>query len=134
MLDTVKAADADEWGAAPRCAGLSDGEEEELAFATVRELAELLRTRKVTSLALTKMYLARLKRYDPRLHFVITFTEERALAQAAAADAEIAAGKYRGPLHGIPWGAKDLLAVKGYPTTWGAGGFESRSLTMTRRW
>ncbi len=97
-----------------------------MAFATVRELAELVRTRKVTSLALTKMYLARLKRYDPRLHFVITFTEERALAQAAAADAEIAAGKYRGPLHGIPWGAKDLLAVKGYPTTWGAGGFEQQ--------
>ena len=73
------------------------------------------------------MYLARLKRYDPKLHFVITLTEERALAQAKAADAEIAAGKYRGPLHGIPWGAKDLLAVKGYPTTWGAGGFEHQS-------
>ena len=73
------------------------------------------------------MYLARLKRYDPKLHFVITLTEDRALAQAKAADDEIAAGKYRGPLHGIPWGAKDLLAVKGYPTTWGAGGFEHQS-------
>ena len=73
------------------------------------------------------MYLARLKRLDPKLHCVITLTEERALAQARAADAEIAAGKYRGPLHGIPWGAKDLLAVKGYPTTWGAGGFEHQS-------
>jgi len=73
------------------------------------------------------MYLDRLKRYDPRLHFVITLTEERALAQAKKADEEIAAGKYRGPLHGIPWGAKDLLAVKGYPTTWGAGGFEHQS-------
>jgi Asp-tRNA(Asn)/Glu-tRNA(Gln) amidotransferase A subunit family amidase len=73
------------------------------------------------------MYLARLKRYDSKLHFVITLTEERALAQARAADAEIAAGRYRGPLHGIPWGAKDLLAVKGYPTTWGAGGFEHQS-------
>jgi Asp-tRNA(Asn)/Glu-tRNA(Gln) amidotransferase A subunit family amidase len=83
--------------------------------------------RAVTSLALTQMYLARLKRYDPKLHFVITLTEERALAQAKAADAEIAVGKYRGPLHGIPWGAKDLLAVKGYPTTWGAGGFEHQS-------
>jgi Asp-tRNA(Asn)/Glu-tRNA(Gln) amidotransferase A subunit family amidase len=100
---------------------------EELAFATVRELAELLRTKKVTSLALTQMYLARLKRYDSKLHFAITITEERALAQAKAADAEIAAGKYRGLLHGIPWGAKDLLAVKGYPTTWGAGGFEKQS-------
>ncbi|WP_213807758.1 amidase, partial [Granulicella sp. dw_53] len=103
------------------------GRNEELAFASVRELAELVRTRKVTSVELTKMYLARLKRYDPKLHFVITLTEERALKQAAAADAEIAAGKYRGPLHGIPWGAKDLLAVKGYRTTWGAGGFESQS-------
>jgi Asp-tRNA(Asn)/Glu-tRNA(Gln) amidotransferase A subunit family amidase len=72
------------------------------------------------------MYLARLKRFDPQLHFVITLTEERALKQAAAMDAELAAGRYRGPLHGIPWGGKDLLAVKGYPTTWGAGGFSSQ--------
>jgi len=100
---------------------------EDLAFATVRDLGLLLQMRKITSLALTQMYLDRLKRYDPKLHFVITLTEERALAQAKAADAEIAAGKYRGPLHGIPWGAKDLLAVKGYPTTWGAGGFEHQS-------
>ena len=97
---------------------------EDLAFATVSELASLLRARNITSVALTKMYLARLKRYDPTLHFTITLTEDRALAQAKKADEEIAAGKYRGPLHGIPWGAKDLLAVKGYPTTWGAGGFE----------
>jgi Asp-tRNA(Asn)/Glu-tRNA(Gln) amidotransferase A subunit family amidase len=93
---------------------------------TVRELAELVRTRRVSSTTLTKMYLARLKRYDPRLKCVITLTEERALKQAAAMDAEIAAGKYRGPLHGIPWGGKDLLAVKGYPTTWGAAGFEKQ--------
>jgi Asp-tRNA(Asn)/Glu-tRNA(Gln) amidotransferase A subunit family amidase len=97
---------------------------EDLAFATVAELHELLRHRKITSLALTQMYLDRLKRYDSKLHFVITLTEERALAQARAADAKTAAGYYIGPLHGIPWGAKDLLAVKGYPTTWGAGGFE----------
>ena len=100
---------------------------ESLAFLSVRELAELVRTKKVTSSELTKMYIARLKRYDPVLHNVITITEERALKQAAAMDAEIAAGKYRGPLHGIPWGGKDLLAVKGYPTTWGAGGFEKQS-------
>jgi Asp-tRNA(Asn)/Glu-tRNA(Gln) amidotransferase A subunit family amidase len=100
---------------------------EDLAFATLGELGGLLRARKITSLALTQMYLDRLRRYDPKLHFVITLTEERALAQAKAADTEIAAGKYRGPLHGIPWGAKDLLAVKGYPTTWGAGGFEHQS-------
>ncbi|HTB97898.1 MAG TPA: amidase [Terracidiphilus sp.] len=101
---------------------------EELAFASVTELASLVQTRKVTSLALTRMYLDRLKRYDSRLHFAINLTDERALAQAKAADEEIAAGNYRGPLHGIPWGAKDLLAVKGYPTTWGAGGFEHQSI------
>lgn len=100
---------------------------EDLAFATVGEMSALLRTRKITSLDLTQMYIARLKRYDPKLHFAITITEERALAKARQADEEIAAGKYRGPLHGIPWGAKDLLAVRGYPTTWGAGGFEHQS-------
>jgi len=100
---------------------------EDLAFSTVNALSGLLRNRVVTSLALTKMYLARLKRYDSKLHFVITLTEDRALAQAKKADEEIAAGHYRGPLHGIPWGAKDLLAVKGYPTTWGAGGFEHQA-------
>ncbi len=100
---------------------------EDVAFGTVRELGLLLQTRKITSVGLTQMYLARLKRYDPKLYFVITLTEERAIAQAKTADEEIAAGKYRGPLHGIPWGAKDLLAVKGYPTTWGAGGFEHQS-------
>jgi Asp-tRNA(Asn)/Glu-tRNA(Gln) amidotransferase A subunit family amidase len=100
---------------------------EDLAFATVSDIGALLRARKITSVDLTKMYLARLKRYDSKLHFVVTLTEERALKQARAVDEEIAAGKYRGPLHGIPWGAKDLLAVKGYPTTWGAGGFEHQS-------
>lgn len=97
---------------------------EDVAFYTVPELADLVRRRKVSSLDLTQMYLARLKRYDSLLHFVITLTEDRALAQAREADREIAAGKHRGPLHGLPWGAKDLLAAKGYPTTWGAGGFE----------
>ncbi|MGA2167060.1 MAG: amidase [Terracidiphilus sp.] len=100
---------------------------EDLAFSTVKELSELLAACKITSLALTQMYIARLKRYDPKLHFVITLTEERALKQAKETDKEIGAGKCRGLLHGIPWGAKDLLAVKGYPTTWGAGGFEKQS-------
>ncbi|HEX5966254.1 MAG TPA: amidase [Pyrinomonadaceae bacterium] len=93
---------------------------EDLAFATVPQLAELIRTRKITSTDLTKMYLARLKRYGPKLLCVVTLTEELALKQAAAADAEIKRGKYRGPLHGIPWGAKDLFATKGIKTTWGA--------------
>ncbi|MHB1223211.1 MAG: amidase [Gemmatimonadaceae bacterium] len=91
-----------------------------LAFRPLTELSELIRTRRLTSVQLTRMYLARLERYDPLLHCVVTLTSERALAQAAAMDAELARGNYRGPLHGIPWGAKDLLAVKGYPTTWGA--------------
>jgi Asp-tRNA(Asn)/Glu-tRNA(Gln) amidotransferase A subunit family amidase len=97
---------------------------EDMAFWSVLELGKALWYGKVKSVDLTKMYLSRLKRLDPKLHFVITLTEERALTQAKKADEEIAAGHYRGPLHGIPWGAKDLLAVKGYPTTWGAGGFE----------
>jgi hypothetical protein len=99
---------------------------EQLAFFTVRELAELVRTRKVSATALTEMYIERMKRYNPLLKFAITLTTERALDQAKAADREIAAGRYRGPLHGIPWGAKDLLGVKGYPTTWGAGGLEAQ--------
>ena len=93
---------------------------DDLAFATVPQLAELIRTRKVSSTELTKMYLARLKRFGPKLLCVVTLTEELALKQAAAADAEIKRGKYRGPLHGIPWGAKDLFTTKGIKTTWGA--------------
>jgi len=101
---------------------------EDLAFASVRELAELVRMKKVSSVALTEMYVGRLKKYDPTLKFVVTLTEERARAQAKKADEEIAAGKYRGPLHGLPWGAKDLLATKGYRTTWGAAGFETQMI------
>jgi Asp-tRNA(Asn)/Glu-tRNA(Gln) amidotransferase A subunit family amidase len=93
---------------------------EDLAFATVPQLAELLRTRRISSTELTKMYLARLKKYGTKLLCVVTLTEDLALKQAAAADAEIKRGKYRGPLHGIPWGAKDLFATKGIKTTWGA--------------
>ena len=112
--------------AAPNIAGPKNIEE--LAFATVRELGELVRGRKITATALTEMYLERLKSYDAMLKFTVTLTEERALAQAREADREIAAGKYRGPLHGVPWGAKDLLAAKGYRTTWGAGGFENQMI------
>jgi Asp-tRNA(Asn)/Glu-tRNA(Gln) amidotransferase A subunit family amidase len=99
---------------------------EDLAFLPVTELSELVRTRRVSSLQLTEMYLARLRKYDPVLKCVITLTEERALRQARAADSEIARGRYRGALHGIPWGAKDLLAVRGYKTTWGAGPFREQ--------
>jgi Asp-tRNA(Asn)/Glu-tRNA(Gln) amidotransferase A subunit family amidase len=96
----------------------------------VTELSELVRTRKVTSMQLTQLYLSRLKKYDPILLCVVNLTEERALAQARAADAEIARGRYRGPLHGIPWGAKDLLATKGTPTTWGTPPFKDQVIDM----
>ena len=99
---------------------------EDVAFHSLRQLGELIRTRKVSSLALTQMYLERLKRFDPLLLFAVTLTEERALAQAKELDRDLARGKYRGPLHGLPWGAKDLLATKGYRTTWGAAGFEDQ--------
>jgi Asp-tRNA(Asn)/Glu-tRNA(Gln) amidotransferase A subunit family amidase len=93
---------------------------EDLAFATVPQLAELIRTKKVSSVELTKMYLSRLKRFGPKLLCVVTLTEELAMKQAQAADDDLKRGKYRGPLHGIPWGAKDLFATKGIKTTWGA--------------
>jgi Asp-tRNA(Asn)/Glu-tRNA(Gln) amidotransferase A subunit family amidase len=103
---------------------------EDLAFYPVTALAELVRTRKVTSLELTRMYLERLKKYGPRLECVITLTEDLALAQAQRADEEIAAGQYRGPLHGIPWGAKDLLATKGIKTTWGATPYKNQMIDV----
>lgn len=93
---------------------------EDLAFCSVRDLAKFVRSRRVTSTQLTKLALRRLQKFDSKLHCVITLTEELALKQAAGADEEIASGNYRGPLHGIPYGAKDLLAVRGYKTTWGA--------------
>ena len=99
---------------------------DELAFLPVTELSELVRRQRVTSLELTQMYIARLKKYDPVLRCVITLTEDRALRQARAADEEIGRGRHRGPLHGIPWGAKDLLAVRGYKTTWGAGPYKDQ--------
>jgi Asp-tRNA(Asn)/Glu-tRNA(Gln) amidotransferase A subunit family amidase len=110
---------------------------EELAFLPLTALSELVRTRKVTSQQLTRMYLGRLAKHDPKLHAVITVTEERAQRQARAADEEIARGRYRGPLHGIPWGAKDLLATRGYKTTWGAGPYRDQAIdadaTVVRR-
>ena len=92
---------------------------EEVAFWPISRLAALVERKLVTSTELTEMYLARLKRYQPTLNFYVTLTEELALKQAAEADREIKAGRYRGPLHGLPWGAKDLLATKGIPTTFG---------------
>ncbi|HEX7280589.1 MAG TPA: amidase, partial [Vicinamibacterales bacterium] len=101
---------------------------EDVAFWPIRNLAELIRTRQVTSLELTDMYLARLHRYNPVLNNVVTFLDDYGRAEAKRADAEIAAGKYKGPLHGIPWGAKDIISVKGYKTTWGSKNFSEQVL------
>jgi Asp-tRNA(Asn)/Glu-tRNA(Gln) amidotransferase A subunit family amidase len=99
---------------------------EAAAFWPMTHLAELIRTKQASSLELTEMYLERIKRFNPKLLCVVNVTEELALRQAREADKEIAAGRYRGPLHGIPYGVKDLAAVKGYPTTWGAAAFKNR--------
>jgi len=100
----------------------------ELAFLPVTHLAKLIETRRVTPSQLTELYLDRLKRHNQTLHCVVSLTEELARHQARQADAEIAAGTYRGPLHGIPWGAKDLLAVRGTKTTWGASPFKDQTI------
>ncbi len=108
--------------------GQRPADNEDLAFLPVTELAALIRTRQVTSTELTELYLARLERYDPLLRCVVTRTDELARRQAERADRELSRGIYRGPLHGIPWGAKDLIAYPGYPTTWGATPFRERIL------
>src|SRR6266702_274488 len=99
---------------------------DDLAYYSIGELGALIKTRQVTSEQLTRFYLERLKKYRGKLECVVTLTEERALVQARRMDIEIAAGKYRGPLHGIPYGAKDLLATKEIPTTWGAAPYTNQ--------
>src|SRR5579863_5690341 len=106
--------------------GALPSRDEDIAFAPVTHLAHWIETRKLTSERLTNIYLKRLQQFDPKLHCVITLTRELALKQAKQADAEIVAGKYRGPLHGIPWGSKDLLDTAGIPTTYGAEPFRNR--------
>jgi Asp-tRNA(Asn)/Glu-tRNA(Gln) amidotransferase A subunit family amidase len=100
----------------------------ELAFYSIGELADLIRTKQITSTDLTKFFLERLKKYDLELHCVISLTEERALKQAKLMDEEIVQGKYRGMLHGIPFGIKDLLATKDYKTTWGSVPFKDQMI------
>jgi Asp-tRNA(Asn)/Glu-tRNA(Gln) amidotransferase A subunit family amidase len=109
------------WGAAPFPTNAED-----IAFLPMHRLAAAIRAKKITSVKLTALYLDRLEKYNPTLMCAVTVLRERALAEAAERDAELAAGKYRGPLHGIPYGVKDLFAVKGTPTTWGAADFENR--------
>lgn len=103
---------------------------DDLAFYTVVQLADLIRTKQISSVELTKFFIERIKKYDSKLMFAVTITEERAMAHAKKADAEIAAGKYKGLLHGIPFGAKDLLAAKGYKTTWGSVPYKDQVLDV----
>lgn len=104
------------------------GKTDELAYSTIPQLAQLVRTKQISSVELTKYFINRLRKFDPVLLNTITITEQRAMVQAQKADAEIAAGKYRGILHGIPFGAKDLLAVRGYKTTWGSVPYKDQTI------
>jgi Asp-tRNA(Asn)/Glu-tRNA(Gln) amidotransferase A subunit family amidase len=106
--------------------GPLSGKDEDIAFASVTQLSRWVEQKKISSERLTHIYLERLEKFNPQLRCVITLTRDLALQQAKKADAEIAAGKYRGPLHGIPWGGKDLLDTAGIPTTWGAEPFRDR--------
>lgn len=103
---------------------------EDVAFWSVRQLSELIRTRQVTSIELTAMDQSRLERFNPLLNCVVTFTDDLAATQAEQADREIAAGRYREPLHGIPWGAKDIIAARGYKTTWGSDAYKDQVIDM----
>ncbi len=107
------------------------GWEVDLAFMSIPELASLIRSGEISCLALTEFFLNRLKKFDPQLHCVVTLTEEHAIEQAKKMDAELASGKDRGILHGIPFGAKDLFSFPGYPTTWGAGAYKEQVLDET---
>jgi Asp-tRNA(Asn)/Glu-tRNA(Gln) amidotransferase A subunit family amidase len=115
-----------QWSRTPKAPPPADLEQ--AAFYSIGQLSVLIKSRKITSVQLTRMYLDRLKKYGPRLKCVVTLTEDLAMEQARRADQEIAAGKYRGPLHGIPYGVKDLLATKGAKTTWGAPPFKDQTI------
>ena len=103
--------------------------EEDIAFATVTQLSRWIEDRQITSERLTEIYISRVERFDPKLRCVITLAKDHALEQARQSDKEIAAGRYRGPLHGIPWGGKDLLDTAGIRTTWGAEPYRDRMPT-----
>jgi len=125
LAGTVSGPAKDLFVASSQAPGLP-ARDEDIAFAPVAHLSEWIKTRQISSERLTEIYLKRLETYDAKLHCVITLTREHALKQAQAADKEIAAGKYRGPLHGIPWGAKDLLDTAGIATTYGAEPYRDR--------
>ncbi len=114
-----------------RMAGKRPDSDEALSFLSLTELGAMIRDGQTSSVVLTTLYLERLKKFDPMLRCVVNLTEDLALRQAQRADQELAQGKYRGPLHGVPWGAKDLISVPGYPTTWGIPVFQDRVLDQT---
>jgi aspartyl-tRNA(Asn)/glutamyl-tRNA(Gln) amidotransferase subunit A len=99
---------------------------DDVLYGSIRTLSEGLRAREISPVELTEAYLQRLEQYGPRLGAVVTITRERALREARAAELEIAAGQWRGPLHGVPYGVKDLLATAGDPTTWGAAPYRDQ--------
>ena len=103
---------------------------DDVAFWPLTDIAQLIESRQLSSVELTRLYLERIERHDPVLHCVITLTEELALEQATQADREIAAGNYRSPLHGIPWGAKDVIAKRGYRTTWGSEAYRDQTVDL----
>ena len=125
-MDLEKSASGIQWGLPENVTKPEDTEE--LAFYSLPELSVLIRERRITSEELTKMYLKRLKEYSDTLKCLITLTEDLALKQARQADREIRQGNYRGPLHGIPYGLKDLVSVEGYKTTWGAAAYKNQKL------
>ena len=112
--------------AVEKWSGAMPGTDEALAFLPAHRISALIKARKLTSQRITGIYLERLKRLNPTLLCAVTILEEHGMAEAKQADAEIAAGKYRGPLHGVPYGVKDLFNTKGIPTTWGAEDFKNR--------
>ncbi len=112
----------------PKWTGPVPNDPETIAFLPAHRLSALIRERKLTSAQVTKIYLERIKRLDAQLLCAVTIMEEQAMAEAEKADAEIRAGKYRGPLHGIPYGVKDLFSTKGVRTTWGSADFENRTI------
>ncbi|MFL5529547.1 MAG: amidase family protein, partial [Gemmatimonadaceae bacterium] len=112
----------------PKWSGAVPNDPETIAYLPAHRLSALIRERKLTSAQVTRIYLDRIKRLDPQLLCAVTIMEEQALAEAAKADAEIKAGKYRGPLHGVPYGVKDLFSTRGVPTSWGSADFENRTI------